>query len=255
MYLTLQVDGAAPDEIVTGMLAAQAVFDKAGITPLEAAEARFEVELWDITYAKEVTVDPDNVEARTERAVDPDESEISEDDAECLVLCTVWDEAEEAAIEACCASWGDGRRPGYANLRLIEAPLKEDPEAVTEPAPATRNRNLERAIADEICTALNLLDGPSGLLRIVGSWRDGEDDNAVLAELRAMNGRGPMSSPSRDPKRAIARELSVAMTLANVPAGLPGDIGARFDGKDDADVLGELRVSNSRRVEKRAPAP
>lgn len=48
MYITLTVEGAKPEEIARGLDAAQAVFDRAGVTPDRAAEARFNVEGWDI---------------------------------------------------------------------------------------------------------------------------------------------------------------------------------------------------------------
>ena len=48
MTITIRVEGAQPEEIVRGLLAAQDVFDKAGVTPDQAAMARFVVEGWDI---------------------------------------------------------------------------------------------------------------------------------------------------------------------------------------------------------------
>jgi hypothetical protein len=48
MTITIHVEGAKPEEIIRGLLAAQLVFDKAGITPDKAATARFVVEGWDI---------------------------------------------------------------------------------------------------------------------------------------------------------------------------------------------------------------
>ncbi|MER9757993.1 hypothetical protein NKJ46_32240 [Mesorhizobium sp. M0166] len=40
MTITIRVEGAQPEEIVRGLLAAQEVFDKAGVTPDQAATAR-----------------------------------------------------------------------------------------------------------------------------------------------------------------------------------------------------------------------
>ena len=48
MTITIHVAGAQPEDIVRGLLAAQAVFDRAGVTPDQAATARFVVEGWDI---------------------------------------------------------------------------------------------------------------------------------------------------------------------------------------------------------------
>lgn len=48
MTITIRVEGAQPEEVVRGLLAAQDVFDKAGVTPDQAATARFVVEGWDI---------------------------------------------------------------------------------------------------------------------------------------------------------------------------------------------------------------
>ena len=48
MTITMRVEGAQPEEIVRGLIAAQEVFAKAGITPDQAATARFIVEGWDI---------------------------------------------------------------------------------------------------------------------------------------------------------------------------------------------------------------
>ncbi|WP_292193447.1 hypothetical protein [Mesorhizobium sp.] len=41
MAITIHIEGAKPDDIVRGLLAAQAVFDKSGITADQAATARF----------------------------------------------------------------------------------------------------------------------------------------------------------------------------------------------------------------------
>ncbi|TYR36425.1 hypothetical protein FY036_00970 [Mesorhizobium microcysteis] len=48
MTITIHIEGAKPDDIDRGLLAAQAVFDEAGITADQAATARFIVEGWDI---------------------------------------------------------------------------------------------------------------------------------------------------------------------------------------------------------------
>src|SRR5690606_10647587 len=48
MTITIHVKGAAPEEVIRGLFAAQEVFDKAGVTPEEATTASFVVEGWDI---------------------------------------------------------------------------------------------------------------------------------------------------------------------------------------------------------------
>lgn len=48
MTITIHVEGATSEEIIRGLIAAQEVFDKAGVMPEEAATASFVVEGWDI---------------------------------------------------------------------------------------------------------------------------------------------------------------------------------------------------------------
>ncbi|RWA78225.1 hypothetical protein [Mesorhizobium sp.] len=96
MTITIRVEGAQPDEIVRGLLAAQDVFDKAGVTPDQAATARFVVEGWDIRgFTGKV----------------PEEE---------LAICTVWDEA----VQACCAGWPADKVPISANLELVWEPQR-----------------------------------------------------------------------------------------------------------------------------------
>ena len=92
MFITITVEGAKAEEIARGIAAAQAVFDRAGITPDQAAAARFNVEGWDI-----------------KGFTDP----ISGED---LAICGVWDEADAAALEG----WGKRRKPTFANLELVD---------------------------------------------------------------------------------------------------------------------------------------
>lgn len=102
MYLTLIVEGATPDEIARGLDAAQAVFDRAGVTALQAADARFAVEGWDIGGF---------------------EGEISGDD---LAICTVWDEAQDAERDVCCQGWSEERREDvYLELVSTRSRLRE----------------------------------------------------------------------------------------------------------------------------------
>lgn len=100
MTITIHVAGAQPEDIVRGLLAAQAVFDRAGVTPDQAATARFVVEGWDIRgFAGKV----------------PEEE---------LAICTLWDEADQAAVQACCAGWPADKVPGSADLELVREPQR-----------------------------------------------------------------------------------------------------------------------------------
>ncbi|MER8562431.1 hypothetical protein [Mesorhizobium sp. M0578] len=100
MTITIRVEGAQPEEIVRGLLAAQDVFDKAGVTPDQAAMARFVVEGWDIRgFTGKV----------------PEEE---------LAICTVWDEADQAAVRACCAGWAADKVPNSADLELVREPQR-----------------------------------------------------------------------------------------------------------------------------------
>lgn len=100
MTITIRVEGAQPEEIVRGLLAAQDVFDKAGVTPDQAATARFVVEGWDIRgFSGKV----------------PEEE---------LAICTVWDEADQAAALACCAGWPVDKIPNSADLELVREPQR-----------------------------------------------------------------------------------------------------------------------------------
>ena len=49
MTIIIRIDGAKSDEIARGFVAARQVFDAAGVTPLQAATARFDVESWDVS--------------------------------------------------------------------------------------------------------------------------------------------------------------------------------------------------------------
>lgn len=100
MTITIRVEGAQPEEIVRGLLAAHDVFDKARVTPDQAAMARFVVEGWDIRgFTGKV----------------PEEE---------LAICTVWDEADQAAVQACCAGWATDKVPSSAELELAREPQR-----------------------------------------------------------------------------------------------------------------------------------
>jgi len=100
MTITIRVEGAQPEEIMRGLLAAQDVFDKAGVTPDQAAMARFVVEGWDIRGFT---------------------GKVPEDE---LAICTVWDEADQAAVQACCAGWDADKIPSSADLELVREPQR-----------------------------------------------------------------------------------------------------------------------------------
>lgn len=100
MTITIHVEGAKPGEIVRGLLAAQVVFDEAGITADQAATARFIVEGWDIKGF-------------------PNPAPEAE-----LAICGVWDEADQAAVRACCVGWPPDRIPDTADLELVQEPQR-----------------------------------------------------------------------------------------------------------------------------------
>lgn len=100
MTITIRVEGAQPEEIVRGLRAAQDVFDKASVTPDQAAMARFVVEAWDI---RDFT------------------GKVPEDE---LAICTVWDEADQAAVQACTAGWDADKVPNSADLELVREPQR-----------------------------------------------------------------------------------------------------------------------------------
>ncbi|MGB3389925.1 MAG: hypothetical protein WBA88_18295 [Pseudaminobacter sp.] len=100
MTITIHVEGARPEDIVRGLLAAQDVFDRAGVTPDQAATARFVVDGWDIRGFPEPAPEVE------------------------LGICGVWDEADQAAVKACCAGWPADKIPGSAELELVQEPQR-----------------------------------------------------------------------------------------------------------------------------------
>jgi hypothetical protein len=93
--IRISVEGATPDEIERGIVAAKAIFHRARVTPEAAADGRFAVEGWD------------------DRGF---EGAISAED---LDLHALWDEADQAALQACCAGWETRRKPASSNLELV----------------------------------------------------------------------------------------------------------------------------------------
>jgi hypothetical protein len=83
LNLTLDVEGTSNEELMRGLRAAIALFDKAGVSAVEAAHAAFKREGWDVA------------------GFDPS----AKPSAEEMKAAALWDNAEEAAIEACCAGW------------------------------------------------------------------------------------------------------------------------------------------------------
>jgi hypothetical protein len=95
MELTIAVAGASRAEVARGVEAARAVFAKAGVTPMRAATARYNIEGWDIRGFA---------------------GELSPADA---ALCGIWEDAEDAALQACREGWDETRKsePGYLELK------------------------------------------------------------------------------------------------------------------------------------------
>ncbi|TIL25121.1 hypothetical protein [Mesorhizobium sp.] len=102
MDLLLKLRGASAEEKKRGVDAAKAVLERAGLTAEEAAGAAFELEGWDIDGFPEDRTPSDAVfEANS-----------------------VWGDAHEAALEACCAAWPADKKPVAVELELLI-----DPEA------------------------------------------------------------------------------------------------------------------------------
>jgi hypothetical protein len=83
LNLTLNVEGASNEELMRGLRAAIALFDKAGVSAVEAAYATFRREGWDV--------------AGFDPSAQPSAAEMK--------AAALWDNATEAAIAACCAGW------------------------------------------------------------------------------------------------------------------------------------------------------
>ncbi|WP_156398554.1 hypothetical protein [Mesorhizobium sp. Root102] len=84
--------------------------ERAGFTAEQAADAAFAVEGWDMNGAPEDALD----------------------DWDC-VASDAWEQANIAALEACCAGWPDDRRPTTVSLELLiepETQLADRPKAL-----------------------------------------------------------------------------------------------------------------------------
>jgi hypothetical protein len=98
MPLLLDVEGATGDQLAWGIAAASVVFAFAGVTPNAAAAANFNRSGWD----------DDGF---------PEEGQLSDEE---LRAAAVWDRAEQAAIEACCAGWPEMPQGAYLVLEEEE---------------------------------------------------------------------------------------------------------------------------------------
>jgi hypothetical protein len=90
----IAVEGATEEELRRGIAAAQAVFDAAGVTPLEAATSEFRVEgdtLRRLSY--------DSEEEARSIGGPPEATERQ------YRIAGIWRQADLAAVEACCAGW------------------------------------------------------------------------------------------------------------------------------------------------------
>lgn len=96
--LKLTINGATPEEIVRGLNAAMNVFEKAGINPYDAAGGKFARDLWDDLGFPE------------------DDEDFTDHDAH---EAAIWDQAEEAAVNTCCASWPEDRPRTGDGLEVI----------------------------------------------------------------------------------------------------------------------------------------
>ncbi len=97
-FLRLTVDGATEEEETRGVNAAMAVFNEAGINPYDAAGGAHARAIWDDKGF------PDNDEDFTDKEA---------------VAATVWDQAEKAAMDACCEVWPADRPRSGDGLEVI----------------------------------------------------------------------------------------------------------------------------------------
>ena len=103
--IIVRLNGATDAELLRAGLAAMAVFDKAGVTPLQAAEASFARDGYDLSG-----FDPEHEGYNAEQAA----------------LAHVWDEAARAAAKAGCKDWPAGAEPDVAHLELYGFPEGDD---------------------------------------------------------------------------------------------------------------------------------
>ncbi|MGY2991218.1 hypothetical protein [Mesorhizobium sp. URHB0026] len=117
MELRLNIEGATPEELACGVAAAEAVFARAGITGLQGAEGLFALEGWDIKGF-------------------PEDDQPTEDEDQAA---SVWMEADEAAMAACCAGWPEDKVPRHQIMELIDIPrTRLQAEALPDTWPARK---------------------------------------------------------------------------------------------------------------------
>jgi len=118
MELRLNIEGATPEELARGVAAAEGVFERAGITPLQGAEGLFALEGWDIKGF-------------------PEDDKPTEDEDQAA---TIWMEADEAATTACCAGWPEDKVPRHQIMELINVPrTRLQAEATPDTWPERKN--------------------------------------------------------------------------------------------------------------------
>jgi hypothetical protein len=105
LQLVVRLKGATDAELLRAGLAAMAVFEKAGVTPVQAAEAAFAREGYDLSG-----FDPEHKGYNAEQAA----------------IAHLWDEGARAAAKAGCAEWPAGAEPETAELEIVAVPEVDD---------------------------------------------------------------------------------------------------------------------------------
>jgi len=147
MYaLRLTIEGATEEEQRKGLAAASAVFERVGVHPDVAVEGWWQLQGWDLRGFQDSLNDEDSRNA------------------------SIWLEAEEAAIAACCENWPESKKKSISGgLELLDSesfksrkeadgtwtiyrPLTGDPVSIVDGGPLT---GLDEHEAEE---ALDMLD-------------------------------------------------------------------------------------------------
>jgi hypothetical protein len=140
----IDIPGASEAEIRRGLAAAQRVFDGAGVTAYTAAMASFMRDVLDDMHvlAWQAEIYRLREDDGDEAAALAEEAELArymealniEDMTEAQwAISGLWDEADRAAAEACCAGWTEV--PDTAGLHLLAA-LEAEREALAAAGPA-----------------------------------------------------------------------------------------------------------------------
>lgn len=137
MPLRLVIDGASWEELTRGVAAAEAVFERSGISIKDAMNGMFAVELWDMDGF------PKDGEPTDQQRAAAD----------------VWFAAERAACEACCAGWPEDK---VVTRRALGIGPRE---------PKVKTANLatwpeRKRLYPEIITRLEMANGPDRRLDI-----------------------------------------------------------------------------------------